>query len=63
MIESFEWIQKAIKTSVSQFHIDGCVILIDLFKNKYLGEGDFYKYYGELMNDLITKETFLCVEV
>ena len=63
MEQSFNWIKSAISTSVSEFHLDCCKILIKLFTDKYKDEYQFAQAYGELMDDLINKETFLIVEV
>jgi hypothetical protein len=63
MEQSFNWIKSAISTSVSEFHLDCCKILIKLFTDKYKEESHFAQAYGELMEDLINKETFLIIEV
>jgi hypothetical protein len=63
MEKSFEWIKQAINSSVSDFHLDCCKILISLFAKKYESDQLISKYYGDLIDEVINKETFLCVEV
>lgn len=61
MEKSFLWIKSAIGTCITEFHIDCCKSLIKLFTDKYKDEPDFYKYYGELIDEVAAKETFLSV--
>jgi hypothetical protein len=63
MEQSFNWIKTAISTSVNEFHLEGCKILIGLFIKKYEGEILAVPAYMELMDDYLEKETFLSVEV
>ena len=63
MEDAFNWIKAAINGSKSEFHIEGCNILIELFTQKYKDEKQFNSAYNELTKDLIDKETFLIVEV
>lgn len=53
MDKSFEWIKSAITTSTSQFHLDCCEVLVELFATKYkpLGENE----YNILLQDLKDK--------
>lgn len=61
MEQSFLWIKSAIGSCITEFHLDCCKSLIGLFANKYDEEPEFYKYYGELIEDVVDKETFLSV--
>lgn len=61
MEQSFLWIKSAISSCITEFHLDCCKSLVELFTNKYEDEPDFTKYYDELIEDYINKETFLSV--
>ena len=63
MEQSLNWIKAAINTSKSEFHLEGCKILIELFSKKYKEEFFFDTAYNDLQSNLIEKETFLSVEV
>lgn len=63
MNESYQWIVKAISTSMNDFHIDGCVKLIELFKQKYSDELSFKELHQNLYNKLEAKIASICVSV
>lgn len=55
MDKSFEWIKSAISTSTSQFHLDCCEVLVELFAKKYAPSGE--DCYNLLLQDLRDKRT------
>jgi len=63
MEDAVNWMKANIRRSITDFHLEGCKILIDLFKQRFQNEPQFNEAYNELMEDLINKETFLIVEV
>ena len=63
MEDAVNWMKANIRRSITDFHLEGCKILIDLFKQRFQDHPQFKQAYDELMADLINKETFLIVEV
>lgn len=61
MEQSFLWIKSAISSSFTEFHLNCCKSLVELFTNKYEDEPDFFKYHGELIEEILNKETFLSI--
>lgn len=60
MKEAYSWIKKAISTSKSEFHLEGCKLLIGLFIKKHEGEVEAVSLYMDLMDDYLTKEAEIC---
>jgi hypothetical protein len=60
MIIAYRWIKSAIKSSTSQFHIDCCVVLLELFEQKHGKDNEFYK---ELYSILINQQVKIDIEV
>lgn len=59
MEQSFNWIKAVIATSQNKFHLDCCRVLIRLFTDKYNDYPFFSQSYGELIDDIINRETFI----
>ena len=60
MDKSFEWIMLAINGSTSQFHFDGCEVLVALFDKKYGDEGSVY--LNLLISALLGKRIYFSVD-
>lgn len=52
MEESFNWLQRVIRSSITEFQFDCCVILVSLFHTKYHGDSLIEYYYGRLKEEL-----------
>ena len=63
MEESFNWLKPIIASCMTQFHIEGCKILLKLFADKHSGEELFAVHYNELYEDLNQRITFLKIDV
>ena len=63
MHESYDWIVGCIYSCKNQFHIDCCKKLIDLFESQFKSEEKCYRLVAELLVDLDSQETAICVEV
>jgi hypothetical protein len=61
MEQAADRIKAAIESSINQYHLDGCEILLDLFAKKY-GES-CKQVYNELLAALMEKQTFLTITV
>lgn len=57
--DSFEWIKGCISSCLIDFHVDGCEILIQLFKVKYEDQEGFKEYYATLKGEMKRKEILL----
>lgn len=63
MKESFDWILACIKSCKNLFHLDSCIILVQLFNMKFGEESGFVKYHGMLLHELNERKTFLSPDI
>lgn len=57
MEQSFNWIKDNIESCLTQFQLDCCWILIDLFDKKYGDDG--YRLKDELLSSWLAKEAMI----
>jgi hypothetical protein len=53
MKETFDWVLRAIESSTNGFHLDGCQILIDLFRKIYAAP-DMRKQLQQALDDKVS---------
>jgi len=63
MEDSFNWLMPIINGCTSEFHLDCCRILLNLFEQKYKDEPQFKQAMDELIKAFIEKETSIIVYV
>lgn len=60
--ESYDWIVNCIYSCQNKFHIDCCWTLIGLFEKNFKEEQETPKLIAELLSDLDTQKTSICLE-
>lgn len=62
MKESYYWVRNCILSSTNNFHLQGCEILIQLFKVKFEGDPECDDMVNDLKMELRNKEAIISIE-
>jgi len=60
--KNFLWVRQCIKSCIAPFHIEGCHILLHLYRIKYANEPGVKDDYETLLTEINNKETSIGID-
>lgn len=61
MVESYNWLMNIIDSCKNHFQLECCQTLAELFKKMYIGIEGWERLHGNLLENMIEKDTALTV--